>query len=73
MIITKKLMVKAFYDYTKIVYRQCGMTISKSNELKMKHDLEKFAKEYTLFRVLKKKIADRKARKNDNRGSKTNN
>lgn len=53
---TKKLMGKAFFDYTKIIYRQVGRSLSKKDEYRLKNEIDKFIKNYSLWNELKRKF-----------------
>lgn len=56
MIITKKQINKLFIDYTKQVYKDCGRSLSKYDEARIKNKVSNFIKEYTLLKAIKNKL-----------------
>lgn len=56
MFTTKKIMAKAFYDYTKIIYEQVGRKISKYDEYRLKNQIDRFIKNYSLWNEIKRKF-----------------
>ena len=62
MLISKKQISKLFFDYTKLIYRECGRPMSKKQEMDLKRRIEKTMRNYTLKNKIKEafKKKDRK-------------
>lgn len=56
MIISKKQICKLFYDYTKLIYKECGRPLSKKQEIMLKNRIEKKCDEYTIKNKIKEKL-----------------
>lgn len=56
MIISKKQICKLFFDYTKLIYKECGRPLSKKQEIMLKNRIEKKCEEYTIKNKIKEKL-----------------
>ena len=56
MLISKKQICKLFFDYTKLIYKECGRPLSKKQEMILKNRLEKKCEEYTIKNQVKAKL-----------------
>ena len=63
MIIPKKQICKLFFDYTKLIYRECGRPLSKAQEMKIKNKIDKTVKNYTLINKIKEALKKWKKQK----------
>lgn len=57
MIISKKQIAKLFYDYTCLIYRECGKSLSALQKAKLKAKVEKQIKKYTFKNKIKEALA----------------
>lgn len=55
MIISKKKFNELFYNYSVVLYSECGRNLSMRQKAKLKNAIEKLRKEYTLWNLLKQK------------------
>lgn len=56
MIISKNKLCKMFYDYTKLIYKECGRTLSKKQEMSLKNRIDTIAERYTFKNQVKEKL-----------------
>ena len=62
MLTTKKTITKMFYDFSKITYKNCGRKLSKYDEYRLKNEIDKFVKNYTLWNKIKQKFTNGKTK-----------
>lgn len=56
MIISKNKLCKLFFDYTKLIYKECGRNLNKKQEMTLKNRIDTIAQKYTIKNQVKEKL-----------------
>ena len=60
MIISKEKLCEMFFNYTCLIYRECGRNLSAKQKANLKRKVNQVVKQYTLKEQIKEKMKERK-------------